>query len=669
MGRHGTGGSDGATEQGSGRSDDSQEGDFRITAADRTAQWDAVPDPTAKSTFWDSVDESRASDWPSVDQPQAPGWPELPDSPGVTGQWAPLPERRSGDAPRAPQSDPFEQTGAFSPPVSRSGTGSAPPAGQPFETTGAFTRPSHWDAPGEAPDSTQTFGIPPTSDSGRDAFGSGNDLQGSGTNPFGSGVDLQGSGTNPFGRGADPQGSGTNPFGSGVDLQGSGTNPFGPGVDPQVSGTDPFMPRTDPFGPGKDSFGPGTDPFGAAKDPLGSGTAPYGAGGSSDTHVFGSSEQAASGGFGFPGDATQTLGAAQGPAPFEQTQHPQVPAEPPEPGDVRVYGNATLIDAPAPDWSERENGFLGSGWSSDEPKEADAPSSRRRGRRKPPPPPGDGGFDEGSGGRRGRMALLSVAAVVVVLGGTVAGVKLMSGSSSPEQCTGATCAAVQGSNQPKPLASSPEEETEEPSEEPVEEPAEAPTDEEASPTGQPTPRSTATASTPRRTSSPEPKPTKSRRATAEPTPDDDASGFEEPTASETPTEDTTTIDDIDNGPTSAPPADPAPTATATAAPLAGGQAVNLNFNVVQQGLSGYTAQVDVVNTSAEPLAAPTLSVPVEGRVLDVQGAEWSQDGELLIIDVSGALGAGESAEVVFSATGAPARPATCGLIGGECAIL
>ncbi|MEU8247993.1 hypothetical protein [Nonomuraea sp. NPDC048916] len=322
---------------------------------------------------------------------------------------------------------------------------------------------------------------------------------------------------------------------------------------------------------------------------------------------------------------------------------------------MKVFGSPTVADAPAPAWADGADGFLGSGWSADGPDEP----RRRRGRRKPPPPDDDP-LDEAPTGGRGRVALLSVVAVAIVLGGTVAGVKLMSGPGGAE-CPGDTCTAVQASSQPAPEVSEPVEEEESPVDEPTEE-------EQSDAADTPTPQNTTSARTPRRTSSPEPTPTRTKektsaRQTDEPLP----TSFEE-SASETPTEEPITINDPGGRPTDATPADPEPTASATTQSALSGGSVNVNFNVVRQGVANYTAHLDVVNASPQAMKSLTLSLPVVGRVTSMTGGEWTQDGNLLIIDLSGALAKGGSAEVKFSATGRAAQPRNCGLVGGECSV-
>ncbi|MFD1536433.1 hypothetical protein [Nonomuraea guangzhouensis] len=354
--------------------------------------------------------------------------------------------------------------------------------------------------------------------------------------------------------------------------------------------------------------------------------------------------------FNEPFGATQVFGSNEAFGP--------PPNEPPAPGDIKVYGAPTMVDAPTPAWADSgdnaDNGFLGSGWSSDEPIDEPEPR-RRRGRKKPPADP-DVLAAPPSGGR-GKVALLSVAAVAVVLGGTVAGVKFMSSSDDPAKCSGTTCAAVQVSNQPGPKVTESA-----PEEEPTEEPSDEPTKKESKPADTPRPSATVNVRTPRRSASPTPTPTKTKtkdpvRPTREPVA---TSPTESPT--EEPTEESTTINDPNTGA----PVDPQSSVTAN--PLAGGQSVSLNFDVVNQGLVGYTAHLDVVNASAEALPALTVSLPIRGRVLDVKGAGWTQDGDQLIIDLSQSLDTGGSTQLTISATGRGAAPANCGLVGGECAV-
>jgi hypothetical protein len=270
-------------------------------------------------------------------------------------------------------------------------------------------------------------------------------------------------------------------------------------------------------------------------------------------------------------------------------------------------------------------------------------------------PPGAGG-----GKGKGRMALLSVAAVAVVLGGTVAGVKFMS-SSGPEKCAEASCAAVQTTTSPSPTESVPD--TEEPAEdEPTDEPAE---EETTAPSDAPAPTTTYGNRAPRRSQTPTPKPTRTKtKATAQPTQDDDPPADD--LSTEEPTEDPTSLDNSDTGVVPTVGSSAAPSSTAQSAPSGG--SVNVRQTVKQQRMASYKATLHVTNQSRDPLENATFSVTVEGRVMDVNGASWTQDGDLLIVDLSGSLAAGESVDVTYSATGKAEEPGTCGLVGGECSV-
>lgn len=343
----------------------------------------------------------------------------------------------------------------------------------------------------------------------------------------------------------------------------------------------------------------------------------------------------------------------------------------PAPGDVKVYGEPTAVNPRTPAWAEAETGFLGTGGGGEE---RDEPEPPRRGRRKAAK--GTGEPEEAPSGGRGRLALLSVAAVAVVLGGTVAGVKMVS-SGEAADCAGGNCAAVQASGQPSGQGSrpAPEElpadETEEPIEEPAEEPEEEPAEEERT---QPAPVPTQAGHRPaprRTTAAPAPRPSKTRSKEPREPAAEPVEEIPQRAASGEPTEDTTPLDET-NGtvPTHGSTIEPDATASAVprARPVMGGGSVNVRFSVARQRGSGYTATMSVTNSSARPLRAPTLSVPVRGRVLDVDGAEWTQDGNLLILNLSEPIATGATTGVTVSASGKPGEPRSCGLVGGECAI-
>ncbi|MEV4114204.1 hypothetical protein [Nonomuraea sp. NPDC049695] len=538
-----------------------------------------------------------------------------------------MPRRTDGPPQRGPQPEPFETTGAFALPNDLAGGVSPandparafppPSSGEeagPFETTGAFVRPSEWGPPADHP--------APRAERG------------------------------PF----DPPG----PFDGPMER-----TSFFDGPDAQ----DPSE-RTAFFdGP----HAPGPSERTAFFD------GPHAPGPSERTAFFDGPNAPG------PEERTAFFGGPDAPGPDERTAFLNGPdvqgdafagphgdrtgrfdvpmsAGPPEPGDVKVAGEPTAVQAPA--WANAETGFLGPDWSQDggldEPDEPKGRRGRRGGGR------GGGGDDvlaaPSSGGGKGRVALLSVAAVAVVLGGTVAGVKFMSSSSDPGKCAGTTCAAVQAtSNQPGPEVAQPSEEQTEPSEEPTEEPSEKDT----KPSATPSPTASYSARTPRRTSSATPTPTKTKVKTSkEPTEDPTPPPAEE-SVSESPTEEPSTLDDSDTGgaPTSG--ATPLPTNTGTFGSGAGSMNVR---QVIKQGPLGYKADMTLSNTSRQTIENPTVSVPVEGKVMSVSGAQWTQDGDLLILDLSASLATGDSVAVSFTATGKGAKAANCGLVSGACAV-
>ncbi|MFI6323876.1 hypothetical protein ACIBG8_40560 [Nonomuraea sp. NPDC050556] len=329
--------------------------------------------------------------------------------------------------------------------------------------------------------------------------------------------------------------------------------------------------------------------------------------------------------------------------------------DPPAPGDVKVYGEPTVVEGRMPAWADAETSFLASGWSGQEDLGGDGgepPSRRRRGRKRPPR---DEWNDRPTSGGRTRLALLGVAAVAVVLGGTVAGVKIMSSSSETP--------APSVANPSISLSVTPETEETEPAEDPTE---------DASPEADaaaPTPTATATAPAPRRSATPTPTPTKTKKK-AQPTSDPDPT----PTQSDTPTTEETqpqtlTDDDVSVPPTgSATDPVPSPTTESQSGGGSAGPSVSVTLDVTKQLVAGYTAELVVVNDSAKTLRSLTLSVPVGGEVYDVKGADWTQDGDLLILDLSGAVRSGEAVTLDISAKGAPQQPENCGLVGGHCLI-
>lgn len=339
---------------------------------------------------------------------------------------------------------------------------------------------------------------------------------------------------------------------------------------------------------------------------------------------------------------------AYGHGPYDGPPSQPFDSSPPVPGDVKVYGEPTVSDGRMPAWADAETSFLASGWSSDEEPEEEAPRRRRRGRKRPPR---DEWSDAPSSGGKTRLALLGVAAVAIVLGGTVAGVKLVSSSEEPAGPVVAT------SQTAPPVSEAPAADTEEPTEEP--------TEEETTPSATPT----ATAPAPRRSSTPTPTPTKTKKAAAEPTDDPEPTPTTSATPEATETQLTLTDDDVSIEPTrdsTTTTSEPTPTTESQGGSL--GPKVSVTLDAVKQRGSGYTAELQVVNDSAKTLSSLTVSVPVGGNVFDVAGADWTQDGDLLILDLSQAVSSGEVVTVAFSASGSAEQPETCGMVGGSCAV-
>ncbi|SEM71567.1 hypothetical protein SAMN05660976_05892 [Nonomuraea pusilla] len=493
---------------------------------------------------------------------------------------------------------------------------------EPFETTGAYALPT--DAGTGLPPTGGPTGLPPSGGS-------------TGLPPSG------GPGSAPLR--PDPLGTQAGPF------ETTGAFAIPPDWDAARPGSAPGSPGPAPQGPAP--FGEPGAPFGAPGHTAVFGTAP-----------FGDPERTAAFGTGPSGDPERT-------AAFDSPSGPtSVYGGPPEPGDVKVAGTPAHppTPAPTPAWAEAETGFLTSGWSEDDGA-LDEPEPRRgRGRRRESRGRDDGAPPSGGGrGGKGKLALLSVAAVVVVLGGTVMGVNLLSSSDDAGACTGSACTAVSTSAGPATGASDPAEETE-PAEEPTDEPTEEPTedDDRATPSTAPTAPNTSGVRPSRR---PTPTPSKTKVPTSHrPTRPPTRSPAED-TASDAPTDTASPLGDGGTGvvPTVGSEQQPTPSQTATNESAPSGGSVNVRQTVRQRG-TDYTAKLRVSNVSRETLENPTLSVPVEGRVQNVSGGTWTQDGDLLIIDLSASLATGDSAEVTFTATGDAEQPGACGLVGGQCSV-
>ncbi|MEV4377003.1 hypothetical protein [Streptosporangium sp. NPDC049644] len=297
--------------------------------------------------------------------------------------------------------------------------------------------------------------------------------------------------------------------------------------------------------------------------------------------------------------------------------------------------------------TEPQTGFLGSGWTSESEPSVTWPE------------------DEERPGGRTRTTLLIVAAVAVVLGGTVFGIRALTGSeSSAADCPPAGCATAV-SNQPEPLPD-PVGETE-PTEDPVpaDEPEEA-GDETTEATPVPTPASTrgegGGTSTPR--------PTATRKATRAPLASDEPSPTGEPEP--TPTSEPLIVGNHrtpapEQSPSTTAPV-PVPTDTFEApAPAAGGAMIMVGAALVKSRAQSYT--VRLVVAADESVEKLRVSVPVNGTVSSVHGADWEQLDDSLVIDSPEGLEAGEELVVVFTASGDAGIPETCRSDRGECAVV
>ncbi|MFF5208765.1 hypothetical protein [Streptosporangium sp. NPDC000396] len=274
-------------------------------------------------------------------------------------------------------------------------------------------------------------------------------------------------------------------------------------------------------------------------------------------------------------------------------------------------------------------------------------------------------------GGRIKMALLAVVGVAVVLGGTVAGIQIMSSTAgSSTDCPSSGCYA-KSSNQPE-TASITTEPSEEP--EPTEDPV--PSEEPKATKPKPTPSLTPSATRPRvgrtATAKPTRTPTQRPKATRAPRPTRSAWPTKEPESTPSPTDEPLVIDDQGHhNPTQSPSATTSQTAqpTGTAAPAAAGvagAALTVGYDLVKQQSKTYTAKLVVVTN--ENLGGLALSLPVSGEVTSVKGAEWSQADDTLTLESVQSLEAGEDLVITFTAYGEAKAPRTCQSTQGECSI-
>ncbi|GII00683.1 hypothetical protein [Planobispora takensis] len=362
---------------------------------------------------------------------------------------------------------------------------------------------------------------------------------------------------------------------------------------------------------------------------------------------------------------------------------PGWPHEPPGPREPGWPHEAeTVAGWPDEPLTSGGTGFLGSGWSS-EPEPRDARSGRA-GRSEADELDWP---DEGRGvGGRIKMTVLAVTAVAAVIGGTVAGVQAWkSPGAASADCSSENCfAAAPGASPSGPEATGPETDDAPPSEDvpAVGDPAQAGEETTAPPsqTSAP-PRGTG------RDRRPDPTPTSTRApregdvtddgSSADGPQDDQPSAAEEtaeplgvdrddrndapapnPSSSQTPTASPSSLSDP---PGPADPSDPEGPPSVT-----GGAAISVGFGVVRQRSRAYTAEV--VIAADEKVGPLRLTLPVSGEVSSVSGAEWSQDGDSLLLKSTEGLTEGGELVVTFTATGRARAPRTCESAQGECSV-
>ncbi|MFB9877143.1 hypothetical protein ACFFMN_04295 [Planobispora siamensis] len=328
-------------------------------------------------------------------------------------------------------------------------------------------------------------------------------------------------------------------------------------------------------------------------------------------------------------------------------------------------------------------GFLGSGWSAeDEPREA---RSGRAGRSEAD----DLDWPDERRGMGGRikMTVLAVIAVAAVIGGTVAGVQAWkSPGAASADCSSEDCFAAAPDASPSgPEAAGPETDDAPPEEVPeVGDPAQA--GEET--TGPPSAQSSAPPRGTGRDRRPDPGPTSTRAPrdgdvtddgspAGRPQDDDQPSAAEEsaqplgvgrdgkddtpapnPSSSQTPTASPSSLSD--------PPAPDDPSDPEGPPSVTGGAAISVGFGVVRQRSRAYTAEV--VIAADKKIGPLRLTLPVSGEVSSVSGAEWSQDGDSLLLESTESLTEGGELVVTFTATGRARAPQTCESAQGECSV-
>ncbi|MFC4533622.1 hypothetical protein [Sphaerisporangium dianthi] len=273
---------------------------------------------------------------------------------------------------------------------------------------------------------------------------------------------------------------------------------------------------------------------------------------------------------------------------------------------------------------------------------------------------GRGGHDRPKTWRGRRLAALSAAAVVTAVVTAVIGVKLTAGQvnlvTTPDCPKGQVCAAI-ASGKPPQQDLSPDQtgatDAPSPSGEESAAPASATPGSPARDSAVPTAVPSTGASRPpaRRTAAPSTRPTPDRTRTtptARPAPpsDDTADPTPEPEDTDTTTPETDPLADESD-------------------PLIARGRVAVDFGVSEETSAGYTGRLTITNTGSA-LDGWSVRVPVGGQVTGADGADWTQEGDVLVLSSTGTLGEDEQVVVSFTADGGSAVPDTCELAGGTC---
>ncbi|WP_344951416.1 hypothetical protein [Sphaerisporangium flaviroseum] len=283
---------------------------------------------------------------------------------------------------------------------------------------------------------------------------------------------------------------------------------------------------------------------------------------------------------------------------------------------------------------DREDGFLGSGGGAD--PEADSfdlsPEKGRRRQRANRP----------RLWRGRRLMVLSAVAVVAAIGSAVIGIKLSSNqldlTRTPDCPKGEACAAIAPAKPPADTASAGPADTDDPTASGSPR-ASKPARPTASRTPAPrTPVASARPTPDRTRATPTPKPSRTPRNTPEPTPTPDETDTAFP-------EETSPADETD--------------------PIVSPGRVDIDFGVSGVTNTGYTGELTVTNRGLT-LDEWSVRVPVGGSVTGADGAEWTQEGDTLVLSSTAPLGENDQVVISFVATGESAQPDSCELNGGSC---